>query len=87
MLIFYLRFLFLLSLISLSRRYIYRALGDIYIHFIIRTLCLCSLYLAASLPLAPLLLRRYDNPRLAPLHKQDPVFILAIKFDSLPFEH
>ena len=81
------RFLFLLSLIPLRRRYIYRVLGDLDINFIIRTLCLCALYLAARLPLAPLLLGRYDDPRLAPLDKQDPVFILTIKFYPLPFEH
>ena len=82
-----LRFLLLRGLIPLSRD-IYRVLGDVNINFIIRSLGLSPLYLAASPPLAPLLvLGRYDDPRLAPLHKQDPVFILAIKFNPLPFEH
>ena len=81
------QFLLLLGLIPLSRD-IYRVLGDVNINFIIRSLGLSPLYLAASPPLAPLLvLGRYDDARLATLDKEDPVFILAIKFDPLPFEH
>ena len=82
-----LRFLLLRGLIPLSRD-IYRVLGDVNINFIIRSLGLSPLYLTASPPLAPLLvLGRYDDARLATLDKEDPVFILAIKFDPLPFEH